>query len=151
MAGTDSGAADRGVSERNEERNVAAMHALLDPLRVEDSDPERPYLMSTDRMEEYREWVTPRLNPEVEVDLSAFRVQVPGLRERYLGMEGWWEFWATWLEGWDAYRFAAKDWQTIGDHVIYELDVTAAGRQSGVPVAMRVTQVWSFRDGKLYR
>ena len=44
-----------------------------------------------------------------------------------------------------------EEWIDAGDEVIAVMHIRARGRRSGVPVERREWDVWTLRDGKLWR
>jgi len=68
------------------------------------------------------------------------------------GHEGLRQAWRRWFE-----IFGDAKWQLdgqpidAGNHVVATYRVHGRGRGSGVEVAMRLTLVWSVRDGKIAR
>ena len=132
------------------EENVAVTRTIMEQLRIDD-DPsvERPYGMTADRAGEYRTAVDPLLDLELELEIDT---EMPaGMKQRYEGPEGWWEFWLSWVEEWDEYRFSMSELEPHRDEVVFNVDITAKGRTSGVPVAAKATHVWSIRSGRLRR
>jgi hypothetical protein len=128
--------------------SLEVARSIVEVLRVDES--EHPYMFSVDREAEYRAAITPKLDPAIELDMTAI-VMPLGIPERYRGVEGWWGFWFGWLEEWEDYRFSAENWEVRGEHVIFDVDIATRGRSSGVPVGAFIAHVWSIRSGRLRR
>jgi hypothetical protein len=60
----------------------------------------------------------------------------------YRGLKGLGKFWVELAETWDSYVVAVAEYQDLGDWVFTPVDVTAKGRQTGVPVRMRIFEMW---------
>jgi hypothetical protein len=83
-------------------------------------------------------------HPEIEWDVratGAFGTVAHGPREVAL-------WWADWVEAWDSYVYRISEYRDLGDWVLTPTDVKARGR-GGIPVEMRVFQLWQVRDGKV--
>ena len=57
-------------------------------------------------------------------------------------------FWTEWLEAWESYVFRPTVYRDLGDWVLVETEARAQGR-GGIPVAMRVFELYQVRDGKI--
>lgn len=88
------------------------------------------------------------LHPDAEFDIAA--IEVPDM-ETLRGREATLRGWAQWLEQWDDYRMVGSGMAEHGDHVVLDLHIDARGRGSGAPMSIDVTQVWSWREGKVTR
>jgi ketosteroid isomerase-like protein len=140
------------MPETAEQHNVARSWEFLGAFLSPEGDPEYPYAVGMSRIDEYRAKLDAELDPEVVIDLSALgRGNAPGLRERYHGIEQTWDFWRTWLESWDDYRFRVEDLEARGDYVVWEIDVVAKGATTGIEVTTRLAQAFTWRDGKVLR
>jgi ketosteroid isomerase-like protein len=140
------------MPETAEQQNVAMAWEFLGTFLSPGADPEYPYAMSLGDIPEYRAALDDVLDPEIVIDLAALGAGLaPGLRERYRGTEQAWDFWRTWLESWDDYRFRIENMEPRGDHVVYEMDVAAKSATMGIEVTTHIAQVFTWRDGKVLR
>jgi ketosteroid isomerase-like protein len=57
-------------------------------------------------------------------------------------------WWAEWAGVWESYVYRNSAYRDLGDWVLTPTDVRARGR-GGIPVEMRVLQLWQVRDGKV--
>jgi ketosteroid isomerase-like protein len=84
------------------------------------------------------------VHPEIDWDVSgagAFGTAVKGPVE----VAAWW---VDWLETWESYVYRVVEYRALGDWVLVPSDVSARGR-TGIPVEMRIFQIFSVRDGKV--
>jgi ketosteroid isomerase-like protein len=84
------------------------------------------------------------IHPDIEWDMTgagAVGVTANGPREVAL-------FWADWIEAWKSYVYRVVEYRDLGDWVLTPVDVRASGPE-GIPVEMRLFQVWRVRDGKV--
>lgn len=84
------------------------------------------------------------VHPEIEWDVSAGGVlggKARGAREMAL-------WWAEWVEVWASYVYRVVEHRDLGDWVLTSADVRARGRD-GVPIEMRIFQLWQVRDGRI--
>jgi ketosteroid isomerase-like protein len=84
------------------------------------------------------------IHPEIEWDLTgtgAVGVTANGLRQLAL-------FWADWIEAWRSYVYRMVEYRDLGDWVLTPADVRASGPE-GIPVEMRMFQIWRVADGKI--
>jgi hypothetical protein len=125
------------------------LERLISVYEEDEADPRHPYLIRTDEIDRYRTVVDELLDPDIEVDLSNFRFLAPGMEDRYRGIEGWWEFWRSWLAEWDDYRFAIAESTEIDGIVLLDVEIAARGRASGAPVETSICQVWRLRGDLL--
>lgn len=88
------------------------------------------------------------LDPDVEIDMSGADIPDIGMLR---GLKGMRELWSRWIEDWEHYSWMVSDWGEIGDHVIFDAEIHATGRSSGVEVTWKQCQVWTFRNGKVIR
>jgi hypothetical protein len=112
---------------------------LREALETSSSFPE-----AAPKMGDVGRWHLERLDPEVELDASA----LPGIPEgnRARGLQGWFEFWQTWLIPWESFQYTPKRWRDAGDHVVVEL-VQRGRLASGLDYATHISNVWTF-DGE---
>lgn len=89
------------------------------------------------------------IDPEIEVLAGG----LPGAASLPVGKgpEIWLSYWREWLEPWETLEFEPVEYEHLGDWVIVEADVTATGEMSGVPVELKVWQIWKVRDGSAVR
>jgi ketosteroid isomerase-like protein len=140
------------MPETAEQQNAAMAWEFLGTFLSPDADPEHPYAVSVDGIDEYRAALDDALDSEIVIDLAALGSGLaPGLRDRYHGIEQTWDFWRTWLESWHDYRFRVENLEARGDYVIWEIDVAAKGATTGIEVTTRLAQVFTLRDGKVLR
>jgi ketosteroid isomerase-like protein len=89
------------------------------------------------------------LHEAIEVDFSAARGPFRGV---YLGPA---EAVAMWRSVWEAWGEVVIDFAEVIDcedgRVITVNVFRAEGRTSGIPTEARVANLWSFRDGLIYR
>ena len=88
------------------------------------------------------------LDPDMEIDLSGADMPDLGVAR---GLNAYRELWSRWVEDWEHYRWTHSNWSEAGEHVIFDAEVQATGRGSGVEVVWETTQVFTFRDGKVIR
>ena len=70
--------------------------------------------------------------------------------DEYLGHDGVRRYFDSFREIVDDLRFDAEDVVDVGDDTVAaRAHITGRGRESGIPVAMRVPMVVRLRDGKL--
>ena len=88
------------------------------------------------------------MDPAVEADLT--EVRIPGLTGSRHGREEIADFWSTWLEAWDEYRWQSSDWAEIGECVVVDVSITATSATVGAAVGggsdSRYTHLYRFRD-----
>jgi ketosteroid isomerase-like protein len=89
-----------------------------------------------------------RYDPNVEIDTSG--LDMPGFGVLH-GLEGLRDLWSRWIEGWEHYSFTHSNYADFGEHVVYDVEIHATGRSSGVDVNWSHCQVLTFRDGKIIR
>jgi hypothetical protein len=61
------------------------------------------------------------------------------------GVSAWW---SEWLETWESYVYRTVELRDVGEWVLATTDLTAEGR-GGIPVEMRIFQLFHVRDGKV--
>ena len=84
------------------------------------------------------------IHPDIEWDMTgagAVGVTANGPKEVAL-------FWADWIEAWKSYVYRVVEYRDLGDWVLTPIDVRASGPE-GIPVEMRLFQIWRVRDGKV--
>ena len=70
----------------------------------------------------------------------------------YYGRAAIRNFLADYFETWEYVRMKPEDFIEVGDdHVVVLLRIHMRGKQSGVEVEARTTNVWTMRDGKAVR
>jgi hypothetical protein len=88
------------------------------------------------------------LDPDFEIDTSG--LDLPGFGVLY-GLEGLRELWSSWIEEWEHYSWSNSNYVAVGQHVVYDVQVHATGRSSGVEVILNHCQAYTFRNGKVVR
>jgi ketosteroid isomerase-like protein len=83
-------------------------------------------------------------HPEIEWDVSATGA-VGAAASGAAGVGAWW---TDWLDMWESYVYRVAEYRDLGEWVLAIGDVSAHGRD-GIPVEMRVFQIWRTRDGKV--
>jgi ketosteroid isomerase-like protein len=71
--------------------------------------------------------------------------------ERAYGHAGVAEAFRNWFEAFDEFTIEAEDFSSQGDHVLVAMRQRARGRGSGVEVEERLYQLFTLRDGKVFR
>ena len=89
-----------------------------------------------------------RYDPNVEIDTSG--LDMPGFGVLH-GLEGLRDLWRRWIEEWEHYSFTHSDYVDIGENVLYDVEIHATGKSSGVDVIWHHCQALTFRDGKIIR
>jgi len=75
--------------------------------------------------------------------------ELPGAARTQHGHAGVLEAFAIWPDLWDDYRVEVVRLSEIGDHVIATTTSRGRGKDSGVPVEMPFTFLFSVRAGKI--
>ena len=83
------------------------------------------------------------VHPDVEWDTSGSGGAPTARGAKEVGA-----FWTEWLEAWESYVFRPTVYRDLGDWVLVETEARAQGR-GGIPVAMRVFELYQVRDGKI--
>jgi hypothetical protein len=83
-------------------------------------------------------------HPELELDLMA--TGPLGVKARGAAEVGRW--WTEWSEAWESYVYRMVEYRDLGDWVLAPTEVRAQGA-GGIPVEMRVFQLFGVRDGKV--
>ncbi len=87
------------------------------------------------------------LYPDVVYDLSG-NVFNPGVHVGHDGLRSLVEQ----VEAmWEGFRIDPEEFFDRGEYVVCVARMTGRGRQSGVPVEMRLFNVWQLRDGRVVR
>jgi ketosteroid isomerase-like protein len=68
--------------------------------------------------------------------------------DTYRGYDGVRRYFASFYEAMGEICFEADQVRDAGDSVVVEVRLTARGRETGIAVEQRITQVWGIRDGK---
>jgi ketosteroid isomerase-like protein len=69
----------------------------------------------------------------------------------YRGIEGARQFIAEWTEAWDDWELEVEDYIDAGKRVVVLLRQRGRSKATGVPVEMRLGQVWTLRDEQQIR
>ncbi len=86
------------------------------------------------------------IHPEFEVAIPAAVSAEP---DTYRGHEGVRRYLRSFEAEMDEIRFLPERFWEAGDHaVVVALRVTAKGKSTGIPVELRIGQVWTIDDGK---
>jgi len=91
------------------------------------------------------------VDPDVVVHPLASKFSLPDMPRgaEFRGWEGWTAFWRDWLEPWEDWWYEIGNIAESGDHVVLDLEIRARGRESGIPVEVKLSQVWTLRNGKI--
>jgi ketosteroid isomerase-like protein len=85
--------------------------------------------------------------PDFVWDMSTFR-DILGVDEQYVGAEGVRRFLREWGETFDDWRIEVESYHDAGEDKVVTVCVQhGTFRAGGVPVEMRLGQVWTVRDG----
>jgi ketosteroid isomerase-like protein len=116
--------------QAEESRNVATVRKWIDAFNRLDIDS-----------------VTHELDPEAELHEWP---TAPGAQV-YRGPEGVRAAIDSWFEIWEWMEVTVEDLREIGDQVLITLHQRAQGRGSSAEVEIRTFNVYTFRDGRVYR
>jgi hypothetical protein len=137
------------------EENVEAVRELFDQFGETEFERLREALETSSslpeaaaKMGDVGRWHLDRLHPEVELDASALAEIPEGNRAQ--GLQGWLEFWRTWLIPWESFEYTPKRWRDAGDRVIVEL-VQRGRLTSGPEYATHICNVWTFEGQAVVR
>ena len=131
------------VRELYERFGETEFERLREALETSSSLPE-----AAPKMGDLGRWHLDRLHPEVELDASALPALPEGNRAR--GLQGWFEFWRTWLIPWESFEYTPQRWRDAGDRVAVEL--AQRGRlASGLDYATHISNVWTFEGEAVVR
>lgn len=143
------------------ERNLEALARLDAAFKAADFATIRDALMvgevnpaeMIERAGELGSWTLELVDPEIEIDLRQMSgaFGFPEGREKFLGLQGWMDFWRTWLEPWADFDYEIRNPETVGSYVVREAHITLRGRGSGAPAEFPHVQLWGFRNGKVFR
>jgi ketosteroid isomerase-like protein len=75
----------------------------------------------------------------------------PGIRDSYVGRDGWLEFVAAWTEDFDWSIQLEKAVDAGDGRVVVETHQRAAGKASGVPVELLMGGIWTVEGGQIVR
>jgi ketosteroid isomerase-like protein len=88
-------------------------------------------------------------HPDAEYDITAAIGPYAGM---YYGRAAIRSFLADYFETWEYVRMEPEDVIEVGeDHVVVPLRIHMRGKESGVAVDARPTNVWTMSDGKALR
>jgi ketosteroid isomerase-like protein len=79
-------------------------------------------------------------------DMRTFR-DLMGMSEQYLGVEGMRRFMAEWTEPFEDWSIEVESFEPAGEQVLVVARQTGRSKASGVPVEMRIAQVFTIREG----
>ena len=89
-----------------------------------------------------------RIDPNVEIDMTG--VSFPGMAVVDGGHEGLAPV-GAFVDAWESLEYFPDNFIEAGDHVIVSLRMAGRGRESGVPVELRVACVYTIRNGLVIR
>jgi hypothetical protein len=84
------------------------------------------------------------MHPEIVIDAGALGAAPPVYRGRSEVVG----FWQDWGGAWERYVYRVLEYRDLGDWVLTPIDLEGRGRD-GIPVSMRVFQIWHVRDRKV--
>jgi hypothetical protein len=61
------------------------------------------------------------------------------------------DFFTRWASAWQEWNWEIEDTRANREVVVIHTHVTGRGRESGLPIDMRIGPVWWFRGGKVVR
>jgi ketosteroid isomerase-like protein len=85
--------------------------------------------------------------PEIDWDVSGIVGEGP-MKKRFHGQSELLDFWAEWLEVWDAYVYSVSTVENCGEWVIAAVAIEAHAR-GGVPVDVTIAQAFAVREGRV--
>ena len=88
-------------------------------------------------------------HPDFVWDMSTFRGWPE--QQTYPGIEGARRFNAEWAEAWDDWEIEVEDYIDAGEQVVVLVRQRGRSKATGVPVEMRLGQVWTLEDGQEVR
>lgn len=94
-----------------------------------------------------RDWVLEHMSPEIEWTTPPEDPE----RGTYSGYEGVQEFWGQWRAAVGKLVFEPEEFIDAGDHIVVTAQRSGTGEHSGLSVSDRVTQLFSFENGKCVR
>jgi ketosteroid isomerase-like protein len=87
-------------------------------------------------------------DPDVEIDTSG--VDMPGFGV-FRGADGIRQLFDRWIEEWEHYSWVHSNLSGAGEQVILDAEIHATGASSGVEVTWNLSQVYTFKGGKVIR
>ena len=66
----------------------------------------------------------------------------------YTGREGANQFNAEWSDAWDDWELEVEDYVDAGERVVAIINQRGRSKATGIPLDMRLAQVWTLRDGR---
>jgi ketosteroid isomerase-like protein len=87
------------------------------------------------------------LHPEFE--FCSLLASVEGTS--YRGLDGLREYFAEIEHTWEDVHFELEEFQQAGEQTLVAMRVSGRARASGVPLDQRTHQVWTWREGKVWR
>jgi ketosteroid isomerase-like protein len=90
------------------------------------------------------EFIHPEFEGEAPADLSV----EPDV---YVGRAGVRRYFASFYDAVDEVRFEPEEFIDAGEHVVIPMQIVVKGRGSGIETGLRMTQVWTIRDGMVVR
>jgi ketosteroid isomerase-like protein len=78
-------------------------------------------------------------------DMGTFR-DLMGMSQQYRGVEGVRQFLAEWTEPFEDWSIEVESFEPVGDKVLVVARQTGRSKASGVPVEMRLAQVFTLRE-----
>lgn len=135
--------------------NEGRTRALYDSFNDADFDRLKEALMTSSSIEEVAEKAgrvgelhLELIDPEIELDFSSMPPFPEG--NTFRGLQGWLEFWRTWLMPWKTFRYEVKGVRADGETV--RVEAIQRGRVSeGPEYAMTFFGRFTFEGGKLIR
>src|SRR5262249_38501367 len=79
------------------------------------------------------------------------RAGPPGLQGEFHGIDGAREYYGRWASAWEEWDWEIEEAREQGDLVGTRTWLAGRGRGSGLVLALRMGQIWAFRDGKVAR
>jgi ketosteroid isomerase-like protein len=79
-------------------------------------------------------------------DMSTFRGWPE--QQTYSGIEGARQFSAEWAGAWNDWGIEVEDYIDAGERVVVLLRQRGRSKATGIPVEMRLGQVWTIQDGQ---
>jgi ketosteroid isomerase-like protein len=69
----------------------------------------------------------------------------------FVGLDGIRAYMTRFLEAWGSLTISAESIRDSGDTVLVKVNQTGVGKDSGIPVTLDYSQLWTFRGGKVIR
>jgi ketosteroid isomerase-like protein len=92
------------------------------------------------------EFLAENVHADFVWDMSTFRGWPE--QQTYLGLEGARQFNSEWAGAWDDWEIEAEDYIDAGERIVVILRQRGRSKATGVPVDMRLGQVWTLQDGQ---